>query len=286
MTATETPTQPIVSRVRDAVRRGELTLPPLPAVATRVLEMLQDEDHLELRKLQATIQSDGAMAASILRMANSAAFGGLQEISDLDRAISRLGLQQVASVVVALTAKSRFKSSDANQAKLLQALWDHALVTALAAKRLTALHGGETENAFLAGLLHDVGKLLVLKFADDCDGSTPDKTPVTPFVMDELMTAVHAEMGYETLKSWKIPEVIARVALLHHHPEPAAEDHLLIRVQAANMISRKMGAHPQPQPDLNLMEVQSIERLNLTDLELAVLQTDLEDDFQRARELL
>lgn len=61
---------------------------------------------------------------------------------------------------------------------------------------------------------------------------------------------------------------------------------MLIRVQAANMISRKMGAHPQPQPDLNLMEVKAIERLNLTDLELAVLLVDLEDDFQRARDLL
>jgi putative nucleotidyltransferase with HDIG domain len=275
----------IITNIRQAVDRGELTLPPLPEVATRVLDMLNDEDRLELRALQNVIHADVAMTAAVLRMANSAAFGGLQPISELDRAIARLGLQQVATVVVAVSAKGRFQSPDPGRMALLHALWEHSLFTALAAKRLTLMHGGEAEHAFLAGLLHDVGKLLVLKYVDETE-KTQGPTQLTPYALDEVMAAVHAELGHETLVRWKIPETICRVVLRHHDSDPAADDHLLIRVQAANTISRKMGAHPHPEPDLVLMEVPAIERLNITDLDLAVLLVDLEDDFARARDLL
>jgi putative nucleotidyltransferase with HDIG domain len=282
VTASASTDTSIVSRVREAVRRGEMSLPPLPQVATRVLDLLKDEERLELRRLQEIIQVDAAMSASILRMANSAAFGGLQPIADLDRALARLGLQQVSSIVVAVTAKAGFRSADPRTARLVEQLWDHALFTALGAKRLAAAHGAPAETAFLAGLLHDVGKLMVLKFVDEA----AESTPITPFATDELMAELHAELGHQVLQSWKIPEPICRVALRHHEPETAAEDKLLQVVQAANAISRRAGAHPRPEPELNLLEVPAVERLSLTELDLAVLLVDLEDDFKRVRDLI
>jgi len=271
----------IASRIREAVRGGQIGLPPLPQVATHVLDLLKDQDRLELRRLQEIIQVDAAMSASILRMANSAAFGGLQPISDLDRALARLGLQQVSSIVVAVTTKTTFHAGDPGQAQLLERLWDHSLFTALASKRLAAAHGAEAENAFLAGLLHDTGKLLVLSFVATAGG-----TPITPFATDELMTELHAELGHQVLQAWKIPDPICHVALRHHDAEPPADDRLLLVVQAANAISRKAGVHVRPEPELNLLEVAAVERLNLTELELAVLLVDLEDDFKRVRDLI
>jgi hypothetical protein len=76
-----------------------------------------------------------------------------------------------------------------------------------------------------------------------------------------------------------------RVALHHHDENPDVRDLLLIRVQAANAIARKLGAHLHPEPDLDLLDVPAIERLNLTDLELATLIVDVEDEFERVRQL-
>jgi HD-like signal output (HDOD) protein len=129
--------------------------------------------------------------------------------------------------------------------------------------------------------LHDVGKLVVLKAVDHLEHQ--GAPTFTPGLTTELMHILHAELGNQVLGTWRISEAIRRVALHHHDATPPGDDLLLLRVQVANAVTKRMGAHPVPQPDLNLLEVPAVERLNLGDLELASLMVDLEDEFERLR---
>jgi HD-like signal output (HDOD) protein len=275
---------PVAEQIRALVKKGVLSLPPLPELATRLLQLLRDEDRADLSTAGELIENEPVMAASVLRMANSASFGGLRRLSDLGEAIGRLGLRQVSSLVTAVAHRGNFECTDAERMKTLRTLWDHAVATALVSKSLAAQGGGDMAESFLAGLLHDTGKLLVLKGADHLE-THAGSPPLSPATVDELMDLLHCELGFQTLTQWKLPEPICRVAQHHHDPEPAAGDLLLARVQVGSAVARKLGAHLHPDPELNLLELPAVERLSLSDLEVASLMVDVEEEYARVRQL-
>lgn len=275
----------LADELRAAVHRGDVGLPPLPDLVAKLQELLRRDDGADPAFVAKLVRNEPAIAASVLRMANSAAFGGLREIYELDRAIMRLGLRQVTSIVTTVVQRGYFHTHDENRIGLLRALWDHSVATAIASQRLTLAAGEDAEEAYLAGLLHDTGKLLVLRGVDHVE-RYGDAGAVTPAVVEELMEVLHPELGFEVLTSWRIPERICRVAGLHHHDDVPAEESLVLRVQAANAIAKKTGFHPKPQLDLALLDVSAIARLDLSDLEVAALMVDLEDAVQEIRSLL
>lgn len=282
--ATTQGTPALADRIKEAVHSGKVCLPPLPELATRLIALLRDEERASARGVADLLGNDPAMTAGILRMANSAIFGGLRTVSDLDQAVARLGMQRIGALVTTVIHKGHFHTTHTQWNKYVMSLWDHAITTALGARRFAAHTSCDATEAYLAGLLHDAGKLMVLKGVDEITRGSAAPYP-TPPVIEELMDLLHPHLGYETLMTWKLPGTICRVVLHHHDPEPGADDHLLGSVQAANAVSRKMGMHPWPDPDLNLLKVRAIERMGLDDLELAALMVDLEDEFQGIRQM-
>ena len=274
----------VADQIRALVKKGEVSLPPLPELATRLLQLLRDEDRADLNTAGALIEREPAMAASVLRMANSASFGGLRRLEDPGEAIGRLGLRQVSSLVTAVSHRGHFESGDPERKQSLRVLWDHAVATALASKSLAAREGADLAESFLAGLLHDTGKLLVLKGADHLE-SHAGVPPLSANAVDELMDVLHCELGEQTLAQWRLPEAICRVARRHHDDATAPGDPLLMRVRVGDAVARKLGAHLHPEPELNLLELPAVEQLQLGDLEVAALMVDVEEEFSRVRQL-
>jgi HD-like signal output (HDOD) protein len=276
-------TQPLTDSVRRIVDGGKIALPPLPNLVNRLMELLKDQDRASSRKVANLVGTDPAVAATLLRWANSAAFGGLNPVSDLSLAIARIGFRQVTSAVTALAHSGHFRSDDPVKSRLLESLWGHAVTTAMASKHIAGLTGGEPEQSFVAGLLHDTGKLLVLRAVDHLE--TRDGVDITPPVLDELMDVLHTELGHRTLASWRVPEPICHAAL-HHHDEEVDPDHpLAVRVQAADAVACKMGFHLKPDPEMDLVSLPAIEYLNLSDIEMASMMVDLEDQIAEVRNL-
>lgn len=278
----ETPS--LADQARRIVLNGTVTLPPLPEIANRLLDLIKRED-ASIERVSELIANEPALAATVLRVANSATFGGLREVAQLDQAIARLGMRQVGHIVTGVVHRSNFETADPLRCPTLRTLWDHAITVALASRRLAASAGGDSGEAFLAGLLHDIGKLVVLRSVDAIE-ALPGAPPVTPAVMEELIDTLHVELGHHVLQTWKISEPICRVALLHHEPRVPPGETLVLRVQVANAIARKLGAHTHPDPDLNLGELWAVERLNLGELDLAALVVDLEDEIHEVQRLL
>lgn len=275
----------IAERARTLVRKGALELQPLPALALRVMELLQHEDECDTSTLSRLTERDPALTARLLRAANASIYAGLRNVEDVQQAIVRIGFTQVRQLLGACVMKGAYAVVQGPRAELTDALWRHALATATGARHIARLSGGETGLEYLAGLMHDTGRLLVLRTVAEIEAH-PSGPPITPALLDELMDELHCELGFTALTGWKFAEPVCRVARDHHLADPPDGNALLLCVQAANALSRRLGFHPRPSPDLRLLEIPAVERLALDDLQIATLAVDVEDEVRTALELI
>jgi putative nucleotidyltransferase with HDIG domain len=279
------PNQPIDEQIRDSVRRGRLVLPPLPELATRLIGMLRDHERADLGRVGALIEKDQALAASVLRMANSALFGGLLEVTALGEASARLGLRQITTMVTTVSHRGHFAHEDPERLEILHRLWEHALTVATLSRRLMERARGDGAEAYLAGLLHDVGKLLVLKGVDDID-ARPGSVRIPRSEIVRLMLPLHCDLGYAVLRQWKLPGAIAKVALRHHDTKHMDQDALVLRVQAANAMASHMGVSMHPDASVDLEHLPCIRYFDLDSTELARLMAESRDEVETVKLML
>lgn len=202
-------------------------LPPLPQVATRVIRVSAASD-TSSEDLQNLICMDQALTAQVLKVANSAMFGMVREVTTLTQAVLTLGFFTTRSVVLAASVKNLFSRGPVGQEERL--LWEHALTTAITASAFSkALGYPATEEVFLAGLMHDIGKsVLSLKFPE---GYAALLRRVRDQEGDGLSLELdtfgfnHAMVGEALLHSWNISEGVEAVVRWHHDPLQAFPEH-------------------------------------------------------------
>jgi putative nucleotidyltransferase with HDIG domain len=231
---TETATSDL-SRVFARLLAGRaLELPPLPAVAAEVASLCQ-QDGTDAAKVSAMIHRDQAIASHVLRVANSAAYATQVPCASLQQAVGRLGLQLVTEIAMAVAVRGRMFANAAH-ADLLAALWRHSVMTGFFAKEVARVRRRNVETAFLCGLLHDVGKALLLGGADAALGRDEPAPPAA-----QLLHAVdeqHLAAGELLAAEWRLPASIAAAIRWHHEPAaagPFAE--LALTVQLADVLA-------------------------------------------------
>jgi putative nucleotidyltransferase with HDIG domain len=194
-------------------------LPSAPQAFQDLLKCLQDPE-ASLADASRIIGRDVAMTANIMKMVNSAFFGARQPIVSTDRAVAYLGLDTLGALVLGHSVfKSGHKVGIAGFS--LERLWAHSLQTAMSAKVIAVcekLSSAEAEKAFLAGVLHDVGKMVfatrAVAVSDDAKTSSEDEAA--------QMQAHHAEVGAYLLSLWGFPNPIIEAVAFHHMPSQAA----------------------------------------------------------------
>ncbi len=200
----------------DVLRRIE-KLPSLSSVVAEFLELSRRE-FFTAKDFEVVISKDQALVARLLKLANSGLYGKARNIHSIPEAVVLVGLENMKKIVFAVSTegltRKRLRHYDYDPAR---GYWMHATAVGLAARAIIEvlpekpLHG---EEAFVAGLLHDVGKLIV----DDYLDPEPGKRRVG---LDEEAEAVglnHAELAQYILEQWRLPETI--VAAIHHHHAP------------------------------------------------------------------
>jgi putative nucleotidyltransferase with HDIG domain len=216
-------------------------------------------------------------------LANSAVFGGLRRVEDLSTAIQRIGFRQLGAMVTGLSLKGHFSRGSGVKKELLGVLWDHSVTCGFAARAIALLIGADSEKAFLAGLLHDSGKVLVLTAVNKLEEHGFAEAP-TREVLIELMDELHAELGYGVLSEWNLPDEIVEIARTHEDEEASSEG-ILACVKAANLITRKLGFHLEPDPEMTVVEHPVIENLGLDDMTVATMMVEMEDHLLEMKQL-
>lgn len=195
-------------------------LPPLPQALAEALRVVRRDDISAATCVQA-IEHDAVLAAGMLRLANSPFYGACGRVSSVGDAVRLLGLRTVAGVVVAISMRrmlAQWRDADGR----FQAYWKHAVATATAARELAPAAGADPDEAFLAGLLHDLGRLVMAVFspgqvrlaqaqvcADDTD---PRETEV------RFLGRRHDDIGAAVARHWQLPDNIVSAIALHHAP--------------------------------------------------------------------
>ena len=226
------------------IQIDEQDLPVLSTVATQSLDLLKDAK-VTNHKLEDLICQDPALAARVLRSANSPVYSGRMQTTTISDAIFRLGMNNLRNVIVIAATGEFFNNNDAN----VQYLWDHSVSTAMAANFITDyLNYSQLAEVFMAGLLHDIGKLIVLRQHPDVYSPLVSQAlesgcPLHKLEEETFNYFTHMSVGGLVVRKWKLPDSIAEAARFHHDVEqeiPICINHerIVCVVALANTLSR------------------------------------------------
>jgi len=198
----------LLARIED----GHMELPLLPNIVWEVMELTASDD-VDTRKLSTLIHRDPALASHILRVANSPAYMPRMPIVSLQQAVSRLGAATLGEIVFAISIQSRVFDV-AGYEQEIRALWHHAVGTGAYAKEIARLRRSNVEGAFLCGLLHDIGKPVLLQTFVDIQRSFG--VIVDPATVSAVMEAYHTQVGNLIATEWGLPPHVTESITYHH----------------------------------------------------------------------
>jgi putative nucleotidyltransferase with HDIG domain len=262
---------------------GTITLPVFDRVAMNVFQAVQ-KDGLDARGLVALLEEDPAIASEVLRVANSSFFSGLGEVTRLVDVIVRLGNKQIASLALAASQKRMYSASSSKFGDRLVQLWRHSNAVAFGSRWLAGQVGmrGLADDAFLAGLLHDVGKMSLLRIIEELVAELGEELPASDAVLDMAVKQLHPIHGAELLASWNLPELFCRVVADHHGATPERDDGVMLIVRLVDLACVKEGIGERHEPDLDLDGCDETAILGLDPIRIAELQVVLEDAVAQA----
>jgi putative nucleotidyltransferase with HDIG domain len=220
-------------------------LPPSPRLLVKLLEMFKDPD-LNLDEVVRLLSYDPSFTAEVLKRCNSAYFGGAKPAEDMLEAVSRLGLQEIYNIVLAMFAASAILQAQAAGSAHVEILWRHSVAVAVGAEVLANGAGECCPTAFTAGLLHEVGKVIMVskdktRYALVVENAAVRKRSLI-VTEREQYGFDHAEAGARLLGRWSLPPNIVEAVRHHHDLAGAGEfERLAAMVQLANLVAHATG---------------------------------------------
>lgn len=188
------------------LKNNSLTLPSLPDVAIRIGKALNDEV-TDAKRIAKIIQTDVAMTAKIIRVANSALYGGSAPIVNCTAAVVRLGAQTTHRLILSFALRELFKSRSPIVQAHMQRLWDHSRQVAAICYVLSKITKQlNPEEAMLAGLLHDIGEVVILSYAERFPGVSNDE-----FQLDHVTSDLSGAIGSMVLRNWGFVDELTQV---------------------------------------------------------------------------
>jgi len=270
----------IKNEILDAIEHDRLVLPTLPEVALQVREAAADEN-VDVKKLTAVIINDAALSARIIKVANSPLLRASQAIEDLGMAVMRLGIDYTANLATGLAMEQMFQATSDVVDSYMRDVWakstEVAGISHVLCRHYTKLR---PDQATLAGLVHKIGVLPILTYAEDNRKLLKDIP-----LLDQIINEVHPIIGTKILQKWDFLEELQLVPEEHLHYDRSVDtpDYADI-VMVATLQSYIGTDHPCTQMDWSA--VSAFERLGLDpDINTHEVE-DLSEDMEAAMALL
>jgi putative nucleotidyltransferase with HDIG domain len=262
-------------------------LPPAPQVLPKVLEALRNEQ-TTLEELGGLIALDPALTAKLLHYCNSVYFSGREPVSSVPEAIGRVGFQTIFSLVSSFTGGKSFQLP-ANCGVDGQQLWQHSLTTAFSCKFLAEDINEDANVLFTAGLLHDIGRVVLAQAKGAAYGqllAEAAQAGVNPLEREKAAYgATHADVGGWLLEMWKFPFVLIQAVRFHHQPTAAGP----VKKIAAGVCVGNSLAHifEHPSEINNSPELeQSMKLLGLSARHLELYDEQMQENWESVNALI
>lgn len=270
----------IRGEILEAIENDKLVLPTLPEVALQVRETASDPN-VDVKKLGKVITNDAALTARIIKVANSPLLRARNPIEDLNMAVMRLGIEYTANLATGLAMEQMFQATSDVIDKYMREVWQRSTEVAgishVLCRHYTKLRA---DQATLAGLVHKIGVLPILTYAEDNRKLLKDIP-----LLDAIIDDIHPQIGRKILQTWDFPEDLQMVPEEHMHFDRVVEaaDYADI-VLIANLQSYIGSNHPLTQMDWS--PISSFARLGLDPEINAHDVEDLSDDMEAAMAFL
>lgn len=270
-----------LERIQYEIEINQLKLPTLPDVAIKVRTALSDED-VNVEQIADIIATDAAVSARLIQVANSPLYRGRAEIIKLPMAISRLGTKSVRSLVTTLVMQQVFNPQSKVLAQYFRETWEQSVSIASVARALaTRCPHLDADQAMLAGLIHQIGKLPILMWAESEPDLIEDQQS-----MDDALESLHPKVSKIILESWKFPDSLTQVVTdyLDFQRQSSGNDADYVDiVQVAYLESLPNGDGSQ---NLDWTNVQAFRKLGL-EPEIEILEIEgVADQVEEAQNLL
>ncbi len=261
----------------------------LPQVTSQVLKMVDNPD-IAPRQIGALIERDAGLASKLLKVANSSYYGSSGKIKTVSQAISVMGMSTVRSTIVSQAYQQMTAVRGASKRFDRVAFWQHALATASASRTLAKLKGWrDPEEAFLAGLMHDLGRLVMDRFLpnelDQILTLALEKTTPLLDAEREVLGYTHIEVGELLGEQWSLPSGLREAVRSHHTPVRFDECPLGCIVYVANVIAHQVG-FALPPPVLYEVAPEVIASLGIPQTQLEGLKQVVLQEVMRTQEVL
>jgi HD-like signal output (HDOD) protein len=270
--------KPLVELISDRLTGDLHGLPVFHSVAVKLQQMLVSRD-FRIEEVIRLIGEDQSLASQVLKVGNSSFYTGLSKVATIKDAVIRLGVQEIANLVMMASQVELYRSGNPVLDKAMQSLWDHALSCATGARWLASKAGYSSlaTEAFMGGLLHDIGKLAIIKALDEILQAGGTKANVSEILINEILDTMHEDVGHRLMLSWSLPETYCSIAVNHHKIEYDGNDILLVIVRLANLACRKTGKALRPDQSVTLVGASEAQFLGIKEITLAELEIIVED---------
>jgi HD-like signal output (HDOD) protein len=270
--------------LKSKILRRLVELPPMPNIILKAREIMEDPGS-SLKELAAVIEHDQAIVARVLALANSAYYGLSGLVSSIQHASILLG-QRTLGELITIAASSRLLSKKLNGYQLDPGdLWKHSLAVALGSKIISGkINRDWVEDAFIAGLLHDAGKIILDPYVDerrDAFKTNLNETTCNFFKAEkQILGFDHAEVMSRASRFWRYPEAQSMAIRYHHYPKHSGNNRLAYIVHLADFAAKEAGFKSQESAlsseiDPHILEYLGFENAQLNPI-IAEISTSVE----------
>ncbi|MBJ6724770.1 HDOD domain-containing protein [Geomesophilobacter sediminis] len=265
-------------------------LPTIPVVAIKVMQLIESET-ATAEELAKIVASDPAVAARVLKISNSSFYGCQRQIQTLSSAIVILGFSTLRSLVVAASVKQVYRPYGLTE----KMLWEHSFAAGLAAKMIAVeTRSTNEEEAFLAGLFHDIGKIIMNTLDRKKFQEVMEHCYNEGISFEEAERSIypfsHEEVGSYVIKKWNFPEVLIASTLLHHTLEfEETTDPMVVKLAAvtalADLFCHRLGIGFRAPEEVDLAGSTPAQLLNLNQPRIDRLMEEFSTAFEADRAL-
>jgi putative nucleotidyltransferase with HDIG domain len=249
----------ILDELKWRVAQGKVDLPLLPGVAMEVTSVANQEN-ADARAVAELLRKDQAMAAHVLRVVASPVYSGRTQIVSLQQAVARLGVQKIREIALAIAFRvGVFKLKGFERE--VTGLFQHSVSAAMFAQEVARATRRNVEDAFMCGLLHDVGRPVILQALVAI--LAEQKLSVAPEAVMAATGELHVDVGATLAESWQLPEAVEMSIRYHHSTTPPDAHANSVRIVALADELARFAFEPQRMPEAELRKHWSLAPLEL-----------------------
>lgn len=266
----------------------KVKLPPMKSTVLRLMELLRDPDVMTMT-LAETVRYDPILATRVLRLANSALYSLRRPVTTIQKALDAIGTRSLYDLVM-LDAMADGFGTEIRNSVLIKSIWEHSVAVGLLSReliRMLKLQGGE--EAFVCGLLHDIGKILMLRADVERFESLLEQKSEHGMLQweEEIYGFNHTEVGAYVANKWRLPDAVCSVIMNHHHPAKSSQSVVMANVvNAADLIANIHGYGLRLEEETALLVSEPIALLKLDRTQINEAWNNIQDAISEVTSLL